>query len=157
MPTLPGYNESTSVSLQRLYLLRLSLRVTDSKPRAKRNGVIARVLSEAIPLPCLETSSWAQSNDCFSRSSFAMTTFFLRSLSSSPSMGEVRWGWKKKDDHPPFVLPIKGGIIRILVAAEGIITLLRKETSVSNLYHGQTLSCYPGHKNYLNESHANQL
>src|SRR3989304_2665124 len=24
-------------------------------------------------------------------------------------MGEVRWGWRKKDDHPPLTPPIKGG------------------------------------------------
>jgi len=24
-------------------------------------------------------------------------------------MGEVRWGWRKKNDHPPLTPPIKGG------------------------------------------------
>jgi hypothetical protein len=24
-------------------------------------------------------------------------------------MGEVGWGWRKKDDHPPLIPPIKGG------------------------------------------------
>ena len=23
-------------------------------------------------------------------------------------MGEVRWGWREKDDHPPLTPPIKG-------------------------------------------------
>jgi len=32
-------------------------------------------------------------------------------------MGEVRWGWRKKNHHPPLTPPIKGGE----KVAEGII------------------------------------
>ncbi len=34
-----------------------------------------------------------------------------KTINSSPLMGEVRWGWEKKADHPPLPPPIKGGEI----------------------------------------------
>src|SRR3989338_4700134 len=36
-------------------------------------------------------------------------TYRISSFSSSPLMGEVRWGWRKKYDHPPLTPPIQGG------------------------------------------------
>jgi hypothetical protein len=35
-------------------------------------------------------------------------------------MGEVRWGWRKKDYHPPLTPPIKGGEYLV---AEGLILI----------------------------------
>jgi|SRR3989304_2540741 len=36
-------------------------------------------------------------------------TLRISNFNSSPLMGEVRWGWRKKDVHPPLTPPIKGG------------------------------------------------